>query len=147
MTIQTTPHLNFDGDARAALDFYAAAFGTEAVAMTYGQMGAVQDPAWADRVIWGQVETASGIRVMAFDVWPDQPYDQGRNALYVYLNGDDADEITRAWEGLSEGAEIRQPLGPSAWSSLAGQLRDRFGVVWQLDTRLGADGGDGSSEG
>jgi PhnB protein len=34
---------------------------------------------------------------------------------------------------LSEGAEIRQPLAPSAWAPLAGQLRDRFGVVWQLD--------------
>ncbi|MFD1723080.1 VOC family protein [Amnibacterium endophyticum] len=135
MTIATTPHLNFDGDARAALDFYATAFGAEVQAMTYGAMGAVQDPEWTDRVIWGQVETASGIRVMAFDVWPGQPYDQGSNAFYVYLLGDDAGEITRAWQGLSDGAEIRQPLGPSAWSTLAGQLRDRFGVVWQLDVR------------
>jgi PhnB protein len=37
------------------------------------------------------------------------------------------------WDGLQEGAEVRQPLGSSAWSPLAGQLRDRFGVVWALD--------------
>ena len=135
MAIATTPHLNFDGDARAALAFYAAAFGTESVAVTYGQMGASDDPEWADRIVFGRVETASGIRVMAFDVWPDQPYDQGSNAFYVYLSGDDADEITTAWQGLSDGAEIRQPLCASAWSPLAGQLRDRFGVVWQLDVR------------
>ena len=138
MTIATTPHLNFDGDARAALDFYAAAFGSQVVAMTYGQMGAAPDPAWADRIVWGQVETASGIRVMAFDVWPGQPYDQGANAFYVFLSGDDADEITSAWQGLLEGAEVRQPLGASAWSPLSGQLRDRFGVVWQLDVRVDA---------
>ncbi|WP_314100724.1 VOC family protein [uncultured Frigoribacterium sp.] len=135
MTISTTPHLNFDGDARQALDFWAAALGTEATAMTYGQMGASDDPAWADRIVWGQVETASGVRVMAFDVWPHQEYDQGANSCYVYLSGDDATEITAVWEGLVVGAEIRQPLGASAWSPLAGQLRDRFGVVWALDVR------------
>ncbi|MFZ7086844.1 VOC family protein [Curtobacterium sp. RRHDQ10] len=133
MTIITTPHLNFDGNAREALDFYAAALGTQVTSMTYGAMGASDEPAWADRIVWGQVESASGVRVMAFDVWPGQPYDQGANASYVYLHGDDADEVTSVWNGLLDGAEVRQPLGPSAWAPLAGQLRDRFGVIWALD--------------
>jgi len=133
MSIETTTHINFDGQAREALDFYAAAFGGQVAAMTYGQMGASDDPAWADRIVFGQVSTAAGFRVMAFDVWPGQPYDQGSNAFYVYVHGDDAAEVERYWSVLSEGAEIRQPLAPSAWAPLAGQLRDRFGVVWALD--------------
>jgi PhnB protein len=131
--IHTTTHLNFDGDARAALDFYAASFDGDVVAVTYGQLGASDDPAWADRIVFGQVSTSRGFQVMAFDVWPGQPYDQGVNAFYVYVRGDDAEEITRYWDALAEGAEIRQPLAPSAWAPLAGQLRDRFGVVWALD--------------
>ncbi len=133
MTIETTTHLNFDGDARAALDFYAAVFGGQVTAMTYGQMGASDDPAWADRIVFGQVSTPEGFRVMAFDVWPGQSYDQGANAFFVYVHGTDAAELTRYWDGLSDGAEVRQPLGPSAWAPLAGQFRDRFGVVWALD--------------
>ncbi|MGY2898566.1 PhnB protein [Curtobacterium sp. PvP017] len=133
MSIETTTHLNFDGNAREALDFYASVFGGEVTAATYGQMGALDDPARADRVVFGQVATDAGFRVMAFDVWPGQPYDQGSNAFYVFVHGDDAAEIERYWAVLSEGAEIRQPLAPSAWAPLAGQLRDRFGVVWQLD--------------
>lgn len=133
MSIETTTHLNFDGDARTALDLYAAAFGGEVTATTYGQMGASDDPAWADRVVWGQVSSAEGLRLMAFDVWPGQPYDQGTNAFYVFVHGTDAAEVTRCWDGLLEGAEVRQPLGPTPWAPLAGQLRDRFGVVWQLD--------------
>jgi PhnB protein len=133
MSIETTTHLNFDGDARAALDFYASVFGGEVTAATYGQMGALDDPAWADRIVFGQISTPEGFRVMAFDVWPGQPYDQGSNAFYVFVHGDDATEIERYWAALSEGAEIRQPLEPSAWAPLAGQLRDKFGVVWQLD--------------
>lgn len=139
MTIETTTHLNFDGDARAALDFYAAVFGGGVTAMTYGQMGASDDPAWADKVVFGQLVTNAGLRVMAFDVWPGQPYDQGSNAFYVYVHGTDADELTRYWTGLSDGAQIRQPLGPSAWAPLAGQLRDRFGVIWALDATPATD--------
>lgn len=139
MSIETTTHINFDGQAREALDHYATVFGGTVTAATYGQMGASQDPAWADRVVFGQVTTDAGFRIMAFDVWPDQPYDQGTNAFYVFVHGDDADEVTRYWEALSEGAEVRQPLAPSPWAPLAGQLRDRFGVVWQLDVAAPQD--------
>jgi PhnB protein len=118
MSIETTTHLNFDGDARAALDFYASVFGGEVTAATYGQMGALDDPAWADRIVFGQVSTPAGFRVMAFDVWPGQPYNQGSNAFYVFVHGDDAAEIERYWAALSDGAEIRQPLEPSAWAPL-----------------------------
>lgn len=139
MSIETTTHINFDGQAREALDHYATVFGGTVTAATYGQMGASQDPAWADRIVFGQVTTDAGFRIMAFDVWPDQPYDQGTNAFYVFVHGDDADEVTRYWEALSDGAEVRQPLAPSPWAPLAGQLRDRFGVVWQLDVAAPQD--------
>ena len=38
---------------------------------------------------------------MAFDVWPGQPYDQGSNAFYVFVHGDDPDEVTAAWDGAA----------------------------------------------
>ncbi len=139
MSVETTTHLNFDGDARAALEFYASVFGGEALVVTYGQMHASDDPAWADRVVFGQVSTPAGLRLMAFDVWPGQPYDQGSNAFYVYLRGTDPEELTSYWGALAEGAEIRQPLGPSPWAPLAGQLKDRFGVIWAVDVP-GAEG-------
>ena len=39
MTMQTTPHLNFCGDARAALEFYRSVFGGHAVIYTYAEFG------------------------------------------------------------------------------------------------------------
>jgi len=133
MTFAVTPHLNFDGDARAALAFYGAALGVEPTLVTYGEMGASDDPAWADRVVYGDVVTPDGFAIKAFDVWPHQSYDQGTNAFYCYVESTDQEALTQLWNGLLDGAEIRQPLGPSAWSPMAGQLRDRFGVVWALD--------------
>ena len=136
MTISTTPHLNFDGDARQALDFWAAALGTEVTAMTYGQMGASDDPAWADRIVWGQVETASGVRVMAFDVPAERPYDPGITPAFVSARGTDADELAAAWERLADGGTVIVQLAASQWSPLYGMLQDRFGVTWVLDLEV-----------
>ncbi|BDZ52156.1 hypothetical protein GCM10025867_43970 [Frondihabitans sucicola] len=80
MSASLTPHLNFRGDARAALDFYRSVFGGDVVIVTYADAQAVQDPAQADQVMFGQVEAPSGVRVMAYDVQSALPYDQGVNS-------------------------------------------------------------------
>ena len=68
MTIKATTHLNFRGDARAALAFYHSVFGGDQALITYRDAGAVQNPAEADQVMWGQVAAESGFRIMAYDV-------------------------------------------------------------------------------
>ena len=83
MTVQTTTHLNFRGQAREALGFYASVFGGEQTIVTYGDLGAAQDPGQAAQVIWGQVVSPDGFRVMAFDVQPAKPWQPGENAFYV----------------------------------------------------------------
>ena len=133
MSLTVTPHLNFRGEARAALDFYRQVFGGEQTLMTYGAMGQPQLAASPDHVIWGQVVSNDGFRIMAFDVRTDQPHDTGTNAFYVSLRGSSADKVQRRWTALAEGATILQPIGPSAWSPLYGMLVDRFGVTWIVD--------------
>lgn len=132
MTIQTTPHLNFRGDARAALELYQSVFGGHLVIATHADVGST-DPTTADHVAWGQVATEDGFRVMAFDVWPHLEWDPGTEASYVSVRGDDADELARCWNRLADGATIHQPLEPSSWSPLYGKLTDRFGTIWVLD--------------
>ncbi len=133
MTVKTTTHLNFRGDARAALQFYQSVFGGEQMVITYKDAGAVQNPAEADQVMWGQVAAESGFRVMAYDVPTRLPYDAGEIPVFVSIRGDAADEITKYWDKLSIGATIVQPLAPAGWSPLYGMLKDRFGVTWVLD--------------
>jgi PhnB protein len=132
--ITVTNHLNFRGTAREALGFYASVFGGgEPTIVTFADAHSVGDPAEADQVMWGQVESDRGFRIMAFDVPSARPYDAGQDAYYVSVRGDDEDEVRGYWERLSEGATVRQPLGPAGWSALYGMLEDRFGVVWVLD--------------
>ena len=136
MTVGVTPHLNFRGRAREALTFYERALGGTLVVVTYADAHAVQDPAEADHVMWGQVVAPNGARVMAYDVPGATAYDAGTTAFFVSLRGDDADEVTTMWAGLADGASILQDLGPSGWTPLYGMLRDRFGVTWVLDVAV-----------
>lgn len=138
MTLAVTPHLNFNGKARAALDFYARVFDGEQIVMTYAAVGQSAAAVSPDHVIWGQVASADGFRIMAYDVQADRPYDAGVNPFFVSVRGSTAAEIEARWAMLAEGATILQPIGPSAWSALYGMLTDRFGVTWIVDLEPGA---------
>ena len=147
MSITTTTHLNFRGDARAALEFYRSVFGGELSVATYGDFGMPQDVPGAQSVVFGQLETTDGFRVMAYDI-PGQSGGSAASAgsthrengttitdqsFFVAVRGETLDEITGYWAALSAGATIVEPLAASAWSPGFGMLTDRFGVTWILD--------------
>ena len=133
MSIRTTTHLNFRGQAREALAFYQTVFGGDLVAITYADAHAIRTPEEADQIMWGQVESASGFHVMAYDVPSAMEWNAGTIPVFVSVRGTDEDEVRRYWDGLSEGATIVQPLAPAGWSPLYGMLKDRFGITWVLD--------------
>jgi PhnB protein len=130
MTITTTTHLNFRGNAGAALAFYQAAFDGQLTVVTYAQAGQAERAEEAGHVMWGQVTTDSDFRVMAFDVPASRPWHPGENAVFVAVAGSSAADITGPWDKLMEGGTVLQPLAPAQWSPLYGMLTDRFGITW-----------------
>ncbi|WP_285189634.1 VOC family protein [Rhodococcus sp. MEB041] len=132
MTVTSTLHLNFDGHARAALEYYHSVFGGDLVVVPYGDTS----PDQADQVVWGQVSSPDGFHVMAYDVQHDLERDAGRNAFYFSLRSTDADAITGYWTALAAGSTVEVELGPSVFSPLYGKLTDRFGVVWIIDVMV-----------
>lgn len=136
MSINTTPHLNFRGDARAALEFYQSVFGGSLAVVTYADGHNVADPAEADQVMWGQVASDEGFRVMAYDVPAHTAYEPGVIPLFVSVRSADAEEISRYWKRLVEGSTVVVPLAEAAWAPLYGMVRDRFGVTWVLDVEV-----------
>ncbi|MGJ4846008.1 VOC family protein [Leifsonia sp. Le1] len=139
MSVTTTPHLNFRGDARAALEFYHSVFGGQLVVVTNADAHAAETPDEAGQVKFGQVIGANGFQVMAYDVPASVGYDQGDTAFFVSVRGETADEIAELWGRLAEGSTIIEDLGPSAFSPAYGMLADRFGVVWVLDVAVAWD--------
>ena len=136
MTVTAVTHLNFRGDARAALGLYQSVFGGELTVVTYRDAGVPGDPAEADQVMWGQVDAPNGFRVMAYDVPSSRPWSRGEDPFFVSVRGDSADEVAALWERLADGATVRVPLSPSPWTPLYGMLTDRFGVTWVLDVAV-----------
>ncbi|MQY30835.1 VOC family protein [Nocardia aurantia] len=133
MSVTTTTHLNFRGDARAALEFYQSVFGGELVVVTYADAGSVAVESEAKHVMWGQVRAANGFQVMAYDVPGRMEFERGANSFFVSVRGETVDEIEALWGRLAGGATIVVPLGPAGWAAAYGMLRDRFGIVWVLD--------------
>lgn len=146
MTIQTTIHLNFCGDARAALEFYRSVFGGHVVINTYADFGMPADAPGSDGVVFGLVTAENGFRVMGYDI-------PGRTegsiagggsthrennttitdqALFVSIGSDSLDELRGYWDALMIGATIVEPLAASTWSAGFGMLTDRFGVTWSV---------------
>ena len=135
MSIAITPHLNFRGTARAALERYGAVFGGDVTIATHAQVYGT-DGAEADHVAFGMVTAPSGFRIMAFDVPAERPYDPGTIPLFVSARSADLDELTAAWDRLAPGSTIVVPFGPAAWSPAYGMLQDAFGVTWALDLEV-----------
>lgn len=136
MTVITTPHLNFRGDARAALEFYHSVFGGQLTIITNDDAQSTETPDEAQQVKFGQVLGANGFQVMGYDVPMSLPYDQGERAAFVSVRGDSAEEITELWNKLISGSTVLDDLAPSFFSPAYGMVKDRFGVVWVLDVAV-----------
>jgi PhnB protein len=136
MSVRTITHLNFNGNARAALAFYHDVFKGQQTLVTYAQAGRAQDAVDPEHIMWGQVTGEDGIALMAYDVQAGLDWHPGEKAFFVSLRGDDADTIRPLWNGLADGADVLHELKPSLWSPLYGMLRDRFGVTWVVDVSV-----------
>jgi PhnB protein len=142
MSVTTTAHINFRGQAREALEFYASIFGGDATVATYADIHAVDEPAQADDVAFGRVDAPSGFSIMAYDVQPSKDYDPGKNAFYVTLQGTEGDEIRPLWDALADtAAAILIPLAPAPFAPLYGMLSDRYGVTWIVGADAAPEGG------
>jgi len=141
MSVQAVTHLNFQGQARAALAFYQQVFGGQLMQFTYRDAGRTANEADLDLIVWGQVDAPNGFRIMAFDVAVDKPWDQGKNAFYVSLRGDTQEEIRALWDKLAYSGTVVHALAPAGWSPLYGMLKDRFGIVWVIDVITGGQAG------
>ncbi|WP_413452803.1 VOC family protein [Georgenia phoenicis] len=140
MSVAVTPHLNFRGQARQALEHYRSVFGGEVVAVTHADTGRPVPAGEEANISWGQVSSPAGVRVMAYDVPSTDPWDQGTNASYVSVRGTDAEEIRGYWEALAADATVLVPLAPAPWAPLYGMLVDPFGITWVLDVEMAWDG-------
>jgi PhnB protein len=130
MASRLNPYLNFNGNARQALEFYAAVFGGELALNTFAQYG-TEGPD-ADRIMHGQLETPAGYTIMAADVTSDMQY-SAPAGFSVSLSGDDGDALRGYYEQLAAGGTEIMPLQKQVWGDEFGMCTDQFGVNWLVN--------------
>ncbi len=127
--------INFDGECREAIKYYAKVFETEVQGlMTYGEMppdpNYVMPEADKNRVLYSSIELF-GCNVMFCDIPSGLPLVKGNNISPV-LGTDDETELRRVFSALSEKGEVDMELQATFWSGLYGMVTDQYGITWQL---------------
>jgi PhnB protein len=130
MPSRLNPYVNFDGNARQAMEFYKDVFGGTLRVNTFGEYG-MSGPD-AEKIMHSQLETPSGFTLMASDTPSGMQRNPG-DTIAISLSGDDADELRGYWEKLSAGGQVTMAFEKQMWGDEFGMCVDRFGVPWMVD--------------
>ena len=127
--------INFDGNCREAVAFYAKVFQSEVKnLMTFGQ--APPDPnfplaeADRDKIMYADVKIG-GITVMFMDMPSGSPLIVGNN-INPTISMDSKEEVERVFNELKAGGEVYMELQQTFFRELYGMIKDKFGVIWQI---------------
>ncbi|MBH8579767.1 VOC family protein [Bisbaumannia pacifica] len=129
-------YLIFDGDCRAAFEFYRRCLGGEIVAMhTYGEAPAEEamPAAVRDKIMHARL-VVDGQVLMGSDNTPECPVPyEGIKGVSLTLGVDTPEEAERRFDALADNGTLRMPLQETFWAERFGMLVDRFGVAWMIN--------------
>lgn len=141
MAVRMNPYLVLDGDSREAIAFYEKALDAKVIAVQrFGEMPA--DPNYPlpdgmkDRIMHALLKVGE-TDLMFSDAMPGMPYQTG-NHVNIAIISDDADRSKQIFAALAEGGQVGMPMQETPWSPAYGQVTDKFGVVWQVNTEIKA---------
>ncbi len=131
------PHINFNGNAEEAFNFYKSVFGGEfAKIMRYKGISSPEYPIAekeANKIMHIALPIGKNI-LMANDV-PDilGKVNENENRSKIAISAESKEEADKLFNGLSAGGNIEFPIGDSPWGSYFGAFRDKFGIEWMVD--------------
>ncbi|MCQ6560259.1 VOC family protein [Paenibacillus mendelii] len=129
-------YLNFNGNCRDAVEFYAQVFDTEATHMTtFGEAPPNPDyqlPEEVKHLIMHTRLNILGSNVMFSDVFPEMPFIEGNNISLAIVHND-LEDIKKLFHKLQEGGKVVMELQETFWSKGYGSLEDKFGIQWQFN--------------
>jgi PhnB protein len=129
--IRLGPYVNFQGQAREAMEFYHQVLGGNLDLRIVNEQGVSKPAGPGDRISNARLE-ADGALIVASDGHPDYPAKVGDN-MAIALGGPDKDRLTRIFNDLAEGGGIQMPLAKQPWGAEVGWLRDKFGINWTVN--------------
>jgi len=133
------PHINFNGNAEEAFNFYKSVFGGEfAKIIRFKDLASSEFPVAEkeeNKIMHIALPIGKSNRLIANDV----PEIMGRtneneNRSKIVISAESKEEADKLFNGLSVGGEIEAPIGDSPWDgSYFGCFRDKYGIEWIVE--------------
>ena len=131
------PHINFNGNAEEAFNFYKSVFGGEfAMIMRLKDLSSPEFPVAendANKIMHIALPIGKNI-LMGNDV-PESmgPVNEAENRSKISISAESREEADSLFNGLSAGGTIEVPISDSPWGSYFGMFRDKYGIEWMVD--------------
>ena len=131
------PHINFNGNAEEAFNFYKSVFGGEfAKIMRLKDISSPEYPVAeidANKIMHIALPIGKNI-LMGNDV-PESmgQVNENENRSKISISAESREEADKLFSGLSAGGNIEVPIDDSPWGSYFGMFRDKFGIEWMVD--------------
>ena len=134
---QINPHINFNGNAEEAFNFYKSVFGGEFKKII--RFKELSGPEFqvteheANKIMYIALPVGKNILI-----GNDVPEIMGRtneneNRSKISISAESKEEAAKLFNGLSAGGNVEMPLGTSPWGSYFGMFRDKYGIEWMVD--------------
>jgi PhnB protein len=135
--------LNFNGNCREAVEFYAKVFGTEKPQiMSFGDAPPNPEftlPEEAKNLVMYTSLNIKGSNVMFSDTFPGRPLVAGNN-INLTISSKNLEEIKSLFNKMKEGGTVGMDLQETFWSKCYGMVTDKFGIPWQFSYDSGQTG-------
>ena len=136
------PYLTFNGTCEAAFNFYKSVFGGE---FTYiGRFKEMpEDPNYPvseeekEKIMHISLPISKETALMGSD--SSESFGKATiagNNYTISVNTNSVEEITRIYNELSKGGEIKMPLNKTFWGAYFGMFTDKFGIHWMVNCEL-----------
>lgn len=135
--LQINPHINFNGNAEEAFNFYKSVFRGEIIRLTRLKdlsSNEFQIPKEDENKVLF-ISLRIGNNVLKGNDVPSflGTVNENENRSKIFINIDSREEATRIFNELSVGGSIEGPIGDSPWGTYFGMFRDKYGIEWEIE--------------
>lgn len=137
MILGINPYLVLNGNGNEAVRFYENVLDAKVENIqTFGEMP--EDPEFSipadvkDHVLHAHLKIGN-TELMISDTFPGQPFQVGSKVnIAIMINN--LEKSKEVFEKLQEGGKVVMPLQETFWSPSYGQVTDKFGITWQVNS-------------
>ena len=132
------PHINFNGNAEEAFNFYKSVFGgTFTKVIRFKELASHGFPVAEkeeNKIMHIALPIGKSNMLMGNDV-PESmgKTNENENRSKIVVLAESKEEADKLFTGLSAGGQIEGPIGDSPWGSYFGCFRDKYGIEWIVE--------------